>query len=499
MPTEINLELMRILTLRDGERLALTCKTMFGIAQEAFKEQNYQLRKIYHTVNLFRSDTAAHTPTSVTGLLRQIALNPQIRIYIVHLDPYEHPTSSFDEMGETTTFEAIERGWNALKRLILESEYVAKVDNQPNFARQLFKTIRNEHPDEYFSGASLVFLLTLLPNLESLRITNGWVQSTVAPDPVHEPHILLHPEQIQFQRGIQDLVKLLINRATDETLKYTPLSKLRLLEPMMRLDAFSGGPLVALAPLLSLKSLRKAYVLHGYSEARRNLARATQEEVISTELISSTYPILGPKLEYLHLEGCILDVQTCQAFFCNMNCLRTLQFEYQPEGFYGWLEDLDGFLQSLAVTVGSTLETLILSTRFFPNDNPLIRSPMHGFKALRHIVADTMFLSDRDPIDMDGYDSPIEPIDKPNEKYSLVRLLPQQLESFRLVLPVDYFFTVQQLFDGFETQRGELLPRLTKVEIEVKSLDEGLPYTGIAKTAIRGLALSQGFDLIEEE
>ncbi|CEJ80067.1 hypothetical protein VHEMI00272 [[Torrubiella] hemipterigena] len=594
---DLKLYLMRGMAPYDVEGLALTCRDMLSVAQEAMSERQYQLRKRYHTV-----ETGVGIPHSIPELLCHIAADPEIAQHIVHLDlnnrirlrPYGHEI-------EDSAKQNMEDGSNALRKLIDESTHIAKLIDYPDFAQELFEHMNSENRETLVVDAPLVFLLSLLPNLESIALSGDWVVGTAAPDIRHRWHEPANAQLDRFESGTRDLMALLVERANDETLVGEPLSKLRVLHPMRDVDTQFGVDMIAVLPFLALKSLREVHYAYGYcdppkmeddapqnnnEEAVENGAEDGVENIenedngqysqnsddagngegqdsgtegneaddddvgseddanedgagqdddhdddddsyysedeesvqdyegpedyfpyayyihdIKSRVLCARYPVLGPNIESMRLEECNMEAGASELFFRHMKRLKTLHFEYSMKDEHGSYWDVNGFVRDLANELGSTLETLVLAAGYVSDDSYVIRQRMHGFKVLRHMELSTVFFvngiaciggDSADSREDDGITvDPLRP---------LTLLLPPSLESFRLVVPVCDFEIMKVLFKGFQEDRQEFLPRLAKVEVEVRVSSyygRELPDAEEKKALIWEFARENGFTVID--
>lgn len=524
LPPEVQLEIIRNASPPDAHNLALTCKQLLSLAKTVFAERHYQLRKAYYKVDFVEKPRPAGTqlplvPRTIADLLCQIATDPQIAQYIVHLNLYKRDIANGDDWeGESLDGEDEddESGHaHPLRKLIRESEYIAQLDYRPGFTDELFDAITEEDED---IDTALVFLFTLLPNLESIALDKELGRETVAPDPSAWPRESWNDAIYQFRHSVRDLVALLVERANDETLTHQPLSKLRVLHPTQTPKGQYGDNMLSIIPFLTLKSLRKATNQCGFCDLEEDTnagedddddeqpdstaeSRSSHDDKASPA-ICSRYPVLGPNLESLTLDSCAMDAPACEAFFRNMKHLKTLHFSYDINDWYGNEWDIEGFVRNLANAVGSTLETLVMTVGRVNNDSHLISSDMHGFQVLKHMELSTVFF-------VNGMGSVgaeyAHYADDPNPDHvvrPLLELLPPSLESFKLDVPCCDLETVKELFRDFQEKRGEVLPKLSRVELYVCDQDSYcrvLPDAEAQKIAIKEFAGSNGLTCVYED
>lgn len=146
--------------------------------------------------------------------------------------------------------------------LVEGSEHLCSL--APSLEGWTANVIREECPDPAPPDHGTAFLLSLLPNLESLALLWHWTSVTV--DPVIDA---LEEELGEPGHEMSQLVQSLVSRANDKKLADQPLSRLRVLQPTDPDVATSwqlGINLTTIMPFLSLRSLREVSHLLGVLE-----------------------------------------------------------------------------------------------------------------------------------------------------------------------------------------------------------------------------------------
>lgn len=260
LPIEIKLMILRHCEPDDFESFALSCQAHYNAAQPLIKHHN-TYRKKYRSVTFPHQHGQSQDPNaiqSVPELLAQIAVDPKIANYIVHLDLHGRHFLCYTEPA-VARFEASE---DALREILASSAYLKAIDGSSEYIEQWLVRLRTErggyHEEVDFATA---FLLTLLPNLESLRLSKEWKANTV--DFIAERGF---NDQLEngFDRSIRDLVQLIIRRANDESLQGQPLSKLNTLLPTLDADTRMGFDMLCIVPFLALNSMRHVLFDLGY-------------------------------------------------------------------------------------------------------------------------------------------------------------------------------------------------------------------------------------------
>lgn len=164
----------------DFENLALSCKAFHGAAQPLIKEHNK--RRKYHSFEFLDDYSYQRDPkniSSVPELLAAIALEPQIAQYIVHLD-LNHRASLDWHQAAVDRFEAAR---DALHKLLSESAYLKEIDSGSEYIDEWLTRLREGNDDgddgddnndrTQSVDYEAALLLTLLPNLESLKLSSS--------------------------------------------------------------------------------------------------------------------------------------------------------------------------------------------------------------------------------------------------------------------------------------------------------------------------------------
>lgn len=435
------------------ESLALTCKRLHSAAGDLLPYHN-KLRWQY------RSFSFTEDPSDVTGihympqLLLEIAKEPVIASYIVHADlGIRHllgPISRHGR-GDQRSKDIIQQiysedGQRKLRRIVNRSSYLQAIRQDPvEWAAQI-SADKDEYKDKVEVDFPLAFLLTLLVNVESLVLPSRWGPSCV------EPAEALGGDLDKVQRGVADLIQLLVARANNSNLKEQPLQKLRVLYRTPDVDTQYGIGMLSIAPFLALDSLREVYHESGVHESF-DMSRGGWDR----------YPILGRNIEVMQLDDYVVDNKASQTLFKNMTKLRDFRFQYQMKDDIGDLWEAEGFVADLSAAVGGHLETLVLTQGWmYANSTPV--KGFYGFNVLRNLEVDTQLFYEWVPDEPDS--------EKASAASRLMDMLPDSmptLRTLRVNTPAteDDFTCLQALFQGFATGRDKQFPNLEQVSVIV--------------------------------
>ncbi|OAQ62803.1 F-box domain-containing protein [Pochonia chlamydosporia 170] len=505
------------------ENLALTCKQIYHAALHMIAHHN-NLRKKYRRFK-FGSETAE----SIPELLGEIAADPIIASYIVHPNFGEPRCPDTQRLSHT-----FPKGISdTLAPLVKQSRHLAALNNDPDSTATWLKNIA-QHTDEDerpFDGP-ITFLLSLLPNVESL----------ILPEIRHEC-LDTGGEEGEFNRSVHDLLHLLVTRANDAKLDDQPLQKLHTILPTPNILEQSGVNMEIILPFLALNSLREVYHECGVYEPSHDDC--------------THYPTLGKQVEVMKLKDYVITSGGAAVLFKNMQRLRVLELEYsmKDEIGYGW--EINNFIWCMRKHIAGNLERLVLSAGQVWPDSALMECSMRAFKVLTHLELDTVFFVnstgsmgnlidveeesedeseeesegeseeekddgfDEEVADDDGYDESDDNEKRDNEqedsnsqqgnegedqdetaqadddenehlaqesdqedydscddhdrdgKWRLVSLLPPSLQTLIIHAPASRrdVKCLKRLFDGFEDRREANLPLLTKVKVVMRIRD----------------------------
>lgn len=281
LPFDVLHQIWQLASPYDFEACVTTCKSLYSSAQPLLQRHN-ALRRQYRT---FRppernneTEDISPEPCTLPQLLCDIAADPVIAEYIVHVD-LEHRESLSTVYEEESDWEVVVRAKmeahsDALWQLMLKSPYFAQLNIAPSRIRDWFNCILLEEAD-FDDGQSIdfaaAFLLSLLPNLRSLALSRDWMVLTVRPDPdMNDLYYSDEDDEDDEETNAVNLAKktaplvrkfihYMIEQANREDLTGQPLSKLHTLLPTCAVDTQFGDNLGSIFPFLTLKSLRRVF------------------------------------------------------------------------------------------------------------------------------------------------------------------------------------------------------------------------------------------------
>lgn len=271
-PPEIQLQVLRNSVAADFENLVVSCKSLHSLVASLIEEHNKQ-RMQYRTLKLEYNDAQSYSwGRSVPEILYKIAQDPELARYVVHVDLLNQQTvqdTKQDGGAEWFTYnegEEYSKAEVAIRGLLQSSDYVSQINPSAEFADEWLRRILGEGADETVEDGvdySTLFLLTLLPNIETLALGNRWSQFS-------DVETVLVPEEgtrnsDEISRSAPELMELIIKRANDETLRGQSLAKLRILYPTRDIEPQGGDDMVTVMPFLALNSLREFHHESGWA------------------------------------------------------------------------------------------------------------------------------------------------------------------------------------------------------------------------------------------
>lgn len=308
----------------------------------------------------------------IPDLLVAIAKEPYIAEFItdLYLEDSQVKTSKIlrPEISETEM--------DILADMFMKSKDVLEVCPDAAAKQDWFEMLTIRGP-KYTTCWGVCFLLSMLPNLESLRLPPKWVRPGAAHSYGSAPYKLL---------------KLLVERANNPALQCQPLQKLKSVEgPNAKIDS-NGTNIALMFPLLSLHSVQTFHCYNAHLGHRK----------IDWDM-HEQYPAIGPNLRGLYIDESEITSQNAGRLFQNLRQLRTLRFVYSEAAEGEFSFNANGFVRHLVAGVGDTLEDLSLLGLESIGSVHVVRYPLNGFKKLTRLELDlAYFIKSTDEVDLDA-------------------------------------------------------------------------------------------------
>ncbi|VUC37536.1 unnamed protein product [Clonostachys rosea] len=479
LPGELQVMIIRRALPYDLESLALTCKQLHAVALPLLPRHNALRRKYrrFHFTDSYDHPGDQDITETVTELLLDIAADPSIAHYIIHGDFGDRVCTDKVRQGSTNdrgvVLQRLEKEQDNLRALVQNSDHLAILGLDTDVWFDNVVADRDELDE--LVDYPLAFLLSLLPNLESLALPHEWRASSVITRPDEwEP-------TDDIQKGVQELIHLLVTRANDtEHVKGDqPLRKLRSLHPTKDVDTQFGTDMTSIAPFLALDSLREVRHDSGVCNQVEDQAGENDNEGLPATVLDfqaqGRYQVLGRNIETAIFQDVVISGEACGALFRDMHNLKTLDVEYNMKDEIGYDWQPETFLSNL-MSLGKTLKSLSLTAnnlgpdhgRIFSSDGDL--ETLLDFEALTCLKLDTkLFIYSRSVVDnFNGEPTNEDDITTP----SLMDIAPQNLKTFALHVPAtpEDYIVMERLFVDLGDRRNEL-PDLKTIKVIIERQD----------------------------
>ncbi|KAJ4385963.1 hypothetical protein N0V93_008854 [Gnomoniopsis smithogilvyi] len=357
LPTELLNAIVSHSMPESFESLAMTCRKFYNLCTSSIKRHNELCKRFrdftylkYPNIGLL----SVHNPPAV-NLIQEIAHNPVIARYIGHADftydtwpPKARPVQILPDpdLG------------GPVVNLFAESPYLREAGLE---WREYYTLIQKdlESPSRYSQHAA-AFLLTLLPNVTSLKLPCLW----------------------QSCERADKLTRATVRRALYKPSPSSPLWNSHSLSQVTEFEPYSdSGPsghgvnLADAAPFLALPKLR-------LFRARSCVAKGVSS--IATALEGEKLPP-GEALEAAHFVDSCLDDVAITDFLQRTPNLEELVYLHSTKGQDSQDWDICRFVTAIKRQAGSHLESLEIRVREFHGSFAPGKLSMRGFQSLRKL------------------------------------------------------------------------------------------------------------------
>ncbi|ROW13674.1 hypothetical protein VPNG_04611 [Cytospora leucostoma] len=348
LPTELLDEIIQNAIPEGFRSLALTCRVLHQLCTPFIERYNHLHSQFYdfaYTEDRWDNSLAPYKPAAF-NLIRRIADEPKVARYIRHANL------------DCDTYPRAWRPWN-VPDIEDGGPIIELFENSPYLKeagldwREYYALIQEDFEQHIYSQHAATFLLTLLPNVESLHLPKRWV-STEKSD---------------------KLLSAIVRKAIAQ--RNAPLWNRPSLVQLTKFTAHNARPrcefgLEKAIPFLALPNTRWFDCAGCLATNGASIAIASQDPYLS----------YGATLETAHLGGLRIDVAAMADFVKHTPRLRTLAYEYWPgEEDQDW--DIGQFVTAIENEGGGFLEELLIN--IWSLDKPITPGnvPMRGFQRLR--------------------------------------------------------------------------------------------------------------------
>lgn len=363
------------LTGDEFENLALSCRRIQVLSTPFLARHN-----------AYRRSWAQIDCLEYKSVLRKVARSPCIARYIKHLSI---PQRFRGEDGDDSMFPAGQTclgcsggivedldARNLYKFIANHFSHLSFGVDDPSLARRWHHHVLHDNVSAAVDYAA-IFLLSLLPNLETLSLPADWeIVNAVGPS------------------DASDLLRLTILRANDTSVPGPrPMRKLAHLypdEPDTGDVSQSGQPITPILPFLSLTRLQSAR--HWHSTLQGIKLDEGYGDVDAESEAWRRYQPIGCGLKYFVLNGAgISGDQSIEALFRSMGKLKTLKLSWQSRDELVEVYAPHKLVTTVMEAAGHSMETLCLTIGWDCGVEE-VREPirnMMGFTKLRQLELDT--------------------------------------------------------------------------------------------------------------
>ncbi|KAF2635230.1 hypothetical protein P280DRAFT_198024 [Massarina eburnea CBS 473.64] len=323
------------LSLPSGlEGLALSCKAMYERATPQIRRHNELRRKWRRT-----SNHQGQRIDDTLPILYEISREPIVAEYIEELDLWDDRDRYDDEgiIRAEATAEKFRKGSAdsaAVREMITKSlrSYDADVDARGFWKDTTKADLSTE--DEGFAETpyTVIALLSLLPNIHTLRLPSWWVGTELEARAVLEAMVAAVSGDNRYGR---------------------PLSKLKTILPSMHAGYEEKMGLKAFMPLLTLKSLTEVYLVS---------AVAVDDGYTGMPFQWTAAPGIASSLTHIELVSCCMDADGISGLVAHTPALTVFKYSHETK-YHGCQHDWNPgtFAEALAHYCGNTITEVALT------------------------------------------------------------------------------------------------------------------------------------------
>lgn len=338
LPTEI---LARIgqETLPEGfESFALTCKSTYN-ASKFFLPKHDDLKQKYRNFT-YQQGPGGNTCTSSLLLLARIAEEPLIARYIVSADLVQDSGPGDENIREQHIATVVSSN---ILSLFQNSIYVQRASVDPAVLLQYMLNAYQVDDGFTHGGLAACFLLTLLPNVNSLALPERWND--------YDPKLLYYNLETPWK--LDDLLDSIAIWANDPNQPNAGLSRLEVILPSTSWGYDNRWTLSSFNPLLSIKSVRSFCA---------GSCRAIDDGYTGVAFEAPRLESFGSGLENVELVGSVVDDIELRKFLSRVPKLRSFKLSYEVKWHgCGHEADCGAIMKAIEDEVGDTLEELSFS------------------------------------------------------------------------------------------------------------------------------------------
>jgi hypothetical protein len=454
LPGELVDEIIQY-TLPDGfESFVLSCKDIYRRARDGKIQRHNALRRRWKSTHIAVN---ADTHGELFSLLYELALDSLSAKYIEYLDLWDpHGTSN----GMWRDIREDQEAMRRVMDMVLRSKVLL-------YLTELWHQMISEDQDSNDDGqpVAVVFLLSMLPNLRTLRLPQSWANLTGG---VHGREVLEHAP-LNWYRWLEEMVAM--NQHGQDV-----LSNLRTILPFMPEGYDSRSALDNIEQFMPLKNLTEMYLVSSISTEPD--AYTGMPFNYRPRNINWTSHLTHVELAY----SCI-DADGVSAFLSNIHALEVFKYSHQTKWHglgYDW--NPGTLVEALARHSGQTIKELAITVETLFGDIINGASSFFSFPKLRKLECDILIF--RGPAVESGQRRGMDPYVPPGETPwdeddipCIGSMLPSSIEEVQLNtdFPKPDESSINALLKNCREQRAARLIRLNKFVIRQWKDDDAKP------------------------
>ncbi|KAI1393334.1 uncharacterized protein F4822DRAFT_423804 [Hypoxylon trugodes] len=448
------------------ENLLLSCRYVYECGKpliETNKTRKQKWRRFFLRSN--------KDYMSSLSRLNQIARNPALARYI----EVAWFGLVYEELKQPTNFDI-----SPLRNFITESPYLRKAGvNTEKWAQTILFGPQTDF--EKFSALLQAFVLTLLPNVRTVRLTSQMSYSLYPP-------VENFPQSQNYYPQVWNVLET-IRRNIDANPQGASLGKLTTLLVSEHLGYSEKFILRSVSAFLALPSLTKLSITN---------CVATNDDMSSFPFVWH-YPNINSNLRYIELDNGCMDAACVSELLSHTPHLVSFKFLQAAKHHgvhYHW--NPGAFIEAIGKHLGDHLEELAVTVDDVYGHLESGVKSLKAFKKLKSLeLCNNVFCETDQTIEQEG--NTYSKLANDGYVPPLIDMLPPSLENFHLFIINNcrkfHINTMRSLLDNFAAGRPRLLPNLkefgircTVWNIQESDLDE-----------ITSLAASQGVSWISRK
>ncbi|KAF2497088.1 hypothetical protein BU16DRAFT_507952 [Lophium mytilinum] len=366
LPAEILTEIINHTVPSGIEALSLCCKGLYAHASKQIQQHNALKQQWNYTshTGIRRGDTLR--------MLYDIFRDPRAAQYIESLNLWDRRSlreaSEHSRQASTDGFDdfrANREAMKGIKRMVMELECLQKAGVD---AEEWWDKIMNENKDvDREVPYTVVTLLSLLPNLKTLRLPHAW-------------HDARTPDDVEDDDKILGLVlDAIVDSSNNGKDRDRPLKKLETILPFMWEGYEERGGLQGVESFLHLKSIRELYAV----------SCIAVDDHYTGIPFHWRFPTLMSSITRIELAYCCIDADGISGLLSYTPNLKVFKYAHQTK-WHGCQHDWNpgAFTAAVAKHCGRTITELAITIDELFGDICNGTSSFHAFPDLQKLEVD---------------------------------------------------------------------------------------------------------------